>query len=61
MTARHAAPDRDRVGTALAAGWATLNLVGFGILGLIIDQQQIATPTTAGHAASAPEREPAAA
>jgi hypothetical protein len=41
MTARHAAPDRDRLGTGLAVGWAALHVVGLIVLGLAVDQHAV--------------------
>lgn len=51
--ARHAAlADRDRLGTFLASSWALLNLVGIGLLGVLIDHAQT-SPVAAAPATSA--------
>ncbi len=59
MSARHAAPpDRDRLGTVLAASWALLHLLGFGVLGLAVhDSGTVANRATP--ADSVPDSEPA--
>ncbi|MFD7238278.1 hypothetical protein ACFWAT_23610 [Streptomyces syringium] len=60
MSARHAAPDRDRFGTVLTASWAVLYLLGFGTLGLAVYGERA---TVADHGAtpveSVPDSEPA--
>ncbi|MCX4750013.1 hypothetical protein OG455_31610 [Kitasatospora sp. NBC_01287] len=61
MTARHAAPDRDRLGTVLTTGWAALNLAGPAVLGVAVHQSQAADADHLGYAATVPDGEPAAA
>ncbi|MDH6579512.1 hypothetical protein [Kitasatospora sp. MAP5-34] len=52
--ARHAAPDRDRLGTFLASSWAALNLVGVGLLGLTVHHAE-ASPVSASPTVTAPD------
>ncbi|MCZ4120207.1 hypothetical protein [Streptomyces sp. H39-S7] len=58
MSARHTAPDRDRLGAVLTASWAALHLARIAALGLAVHQQQIINDTRTGHTASAPDTEP---
>ncbi|WP_225826046.1 hypothetical protein [Streptomyces naphthomycinicus] len=60
MSARHAAPDRDRLGTALAARWAVLHLLGFATLGLVMcDERSTATDHRAAPGDFVRDSEPA--
>ncbi|MFE6744731.1 hypothetical protein ACFVGM_02655 [Kitasatospora purpeofusca] len=44
---RHAAPDRDRLGTFLTASWTALHLPVLVLLGLAVDHQAEARPQVA--------------
>jgi hypothetical protein len=51
---RHAAPDRDRVGTLRTASWAAMNGAAACLLGMVVHQDH-ASPAPA-RAATAPDQ-----
>ncbi|RGD56490.1 hypothetical protein DR950_00620 [Kitasatospora xanthocidica] len=52
---KHAAPDRDRLGTFPASSWIALNLLGAGVLGLLIHHTET-TRISSSPAATTPDQ-----
>ncbi|MFJ2187750.1 hypothetical protein ACIOJE_07240 [Kitasatospora sp. NPDC087861] len=58
MSARHAAPEKDRFGAVLTAGRVGLQVVAVGLLGLAVALQQQTIEPREDRAATVPDVEP---